>query len=143
MAVLVAALTAVALLTPQRAVPQQQAQPPPAQQGATPPGPGWIMGGWNRGAMMNGMIAQNQQMSDTMKKMMQNMAAMQKESDPANLKKLITDQRAMMEQMRVQMATQRGLTQNMMQGSFGTPGVCPMFGGTATQPGAPAPPPPE
>ena len=87
------------------------------------------------GGMMAMMMGQNQQMSDNMNKMMQNMAAMQAEKDPAKMKAMMAEQSAMMEQMRTQMMKQGGMMQNMSAMMMKS---CPMMGagGQTTAPAA-------
>ena len=116
------------------AQPQNQAtreQKAETQSQAAPSRPSGMMGGGMMG-MMHTMMGQNQQMSETMSKLMENMAAMQKEKDPAKMKSMMAQQSAMLEQMRGQMMQQR----SMMQNTSGTMMKnCPM---TATT-GQPAP----
>jgi hypothetical protein len=99
----------------------------PKAQNPTQPG---MMGG----GMMMMMMGQNRQMSDNISKIMQNMAAMQNEKDPAKMRSMVAAQSTMMQQMRDQMMQQSGMMQGMsamMQG-------CPMMGGSG-QPPAPGP----
>ena len=113
---------------------QPQAQTPsPSQPGTTGPaatGPG-MMGGGMMGMMMN-MQGQNQQMSATMNKMMENIAAMRNEKDPAKMKAMMAEQSAMLEQMRSQMMQQGGMMQNMS----GMMKNCPMMGAGSEPPPA-------
>jgi hypothetical protein len=81
------------------------------------------------GGMMAMMMGKNQQMSQTMDKMMQNMAAMQNEKDPAKMKAMMAAQSAMMQQMRDQMMQQAG----MMQGMSAMMKGCPMMGAGAAE----------
>ena len=67
-------------------------------------------------------------MSDNMSKMMENMAAMQNEKDPAKMKSMMAQQSAMLEQMRSQMMKQGGMMQNM---SGMMTKSCPMTGDDA------------
>src|ERR1700674_2113719 len=100
----------------QTSPPQAQAQAPPGMMAGPP---GGMMSGRVGQAMgqATGMTGQlmnrNQQMSDTMDKMMQNMTAMQNEKDPAKMKSMMAGQRALLEKMRGQMLTQPG---GMMKG---------------------------
>lgn len=106
--------------------PEEQATQPQATQpkNQNPTQPGTMGPGMMGGGMMAMMMAQNQQMSDNMNRMMQNMAVMQKEKDPAKMKSMMAEQSAMMEQMRTQMMQQGGVMQDMsaMMKS------CPMIG---------------
>jgi hypothetical protein len=106
--------------------PDSQATQPQAQT-PTEPQPGMMGGGMTGGmmSMMGQMTNQNQQMSDMVAKMTQNMAAMQNEKDPTKIKTMMADQQAMLEQMRGQMMKQG----NMMQNSSGMMMKnCPMAG---------------
>src|SRR5579863_249919 len=95
---------------PESQATQPQAQTPTQPQPGTP-GTG-MMGGGMMGMMMNMMMGQNQ-MSDSINKMMENMAAMRNEKDPAKMKSMMAQQSAMLEQMRSQMMQQGGMMQNM------------------------------
>jgi len=87
---------------------QPQAQTP-TQPGTAEPG---MMGGGMMG-MMKMMQGQHQHMSDNMSKMMENMAGIQNEKDPAKMKSMMAQQSAMLEQMHSQMMKQGGMMQNM------------------------------
>jgi hypothetical protein len=93
-----------------------QAQVQPGQ--ATPSSPSGMM----RGGMMMG---QNQQMSDSINKMIENMAAIQNEKDPAKMKAMMAQQNTMLEHMRNQMMQQDSAMQNMSGMMMKT---CPMMG---------------
>jgi len=97
-----------------------QAQVQPGQ--ATPSSPSGMMRG---GMMMNMMMGQNQQMSDSINKMMENMAAIQNEKDPAKMKAMMAQQNTMLEHMRNQMMQQDSAMQNMSGMMMKT---CPMMG---------------
>ena len=90
------------------------------------------MGGGMMGMMMNTMMGQNQQLSDNMNKMMENMTSMQNEKDPAKMKSMMAEQSEMLEHMRTQMMQQGGMMRNMS----GMMKSCPMAG-TANQPASP------
>lgn len=100
--------------------PDSQATQPQAQTATQPGAAGsGMMGGGMMGMMMNMMMGQNQQMSATMNKMTENLAAMQNEKDPARMKSMMAQQSTMMQQMRDQMMQQSGMMQGMsamMQG---------------------------
>jgi ElaB/YqjD/DUF883 family membrane-anchored ribosome-binding protein len=113
--------------------PQSQTNQPLAQNVPTPaPSQSGMMNGGKMadgmmGMMMNmmmgqvdQMMTQHQQMNDTMNKLMQSMAAIESEKDPAALKTKIAEHRALMEQMRGQMMQQGGMMQ-MMMGGMGAP----------------------
>jgi len=103
---------------------QDQTSQPPLQQpaprvmlgmGAGP------MGGGPMGNMMGGgagqmgeMMARHQQMMSNMNKLMQSMAAIEAEKDPAALKAKLAEHRAVLEQMRSQMTHQSEMMQQMM-----------------------------
>jgi hypothetical protein len=95
---------------PEEQATQSQATQPKTQNPAQPGtmGPGMMGGG-----MMAMMMGQNLQMSDSMNKIMQNVAAMQNEKDPAKMKSMMAEQSTMMEQMRTQMMRQGGMMQDM------------------------------
>jgi hypothetical protein len=82
-----------------------------------------MMGGGMMGMMgqmnqmnhtMGQMMAQHQQMSDMMTKLMQNMKAMQNEKDPAKLRAMMLDQQMMLDQMRTHMMEEGGIMHQMM-----------------------------
>ena len=115
---------------------QEQATKPEATQPKTPNlAQPEMMAGGMMGMMMN-MMGQNRQMSDTINKMTQNTAAMQKEKDPAKMKTMMADQSSMMDRMRNKMTQQGGMMQNMS----GMMNGCPMMGttGQTTAPGNPS-----
>jgi hypothetical protein len=116
----------------------EQAAKPQAQTGATKAttensGQQGMTGGGTMagkaGMMSNGMMGmmkgQNQQMSDAIKKMMENMTALQNENEPAKMKSMMAEQQNMMQQMRDQMMKQGGVME-MMSGMMQN---CPMMGG--------------
>jgi len=111
------ALAAVALFP--AAVPAWQ-QSDPLQEKSGPMGRG-TMGG---GMMMGQMMAHHQEMSQLMSKMMQSMAAIKTEKDPAKLKDLLAEHAALLEQMRTGMMGQG----NMMQNMAGLMKNCPGMG---------------
>jgi hypothetical protein len=103
--------------------PESEATQPKDQ---TPTQPG-TAGPGMMGMMMN-MMGRNQQMSDNMNKMMENMAALQNEKDPAKMKSMMMQQSAMLEQMRSQMMQQGGMMQNVSGTMMKS---CPMTGAEA------------
>ena len=124
-------------------VAQQNESRPQSQGPATPsqtmPGMPGGSGMMMMGMMMGQMTGQNQQMSDNMNKMMQNMTAIQNEKDPAKIKALVAQQQAMMEQMRAQMMQQGGMMQKMSGTMTNMPGMmqaCPMAGAGNQPPAA-------
>lgn len=136
-ALMLAAFTGGAVAQHEEHHPEGQATQPQATQPKTEnsmqpgtAGPG-MMGG-----MMAMMMGQNQQMGDMSNKLMQNMAAMQNEKDPAKMRSMMAEQSAMMQQMRDQMMQQRGMMQNMS----GMMSNCPMMGagGQAMAPSNPS-----
>jgi len=68
---------------------------------------GQMSGGMMGGHMMMGqMMAQHEDMSQLMSKMMQSMAAIKAEKDPAKLKALLAEHAALMDQMHSKMMSQ-------------------------------------
>lgn len=86
------------------------------------PGAG-VMGGR---MIMGQMMTQHQEMSQLMNKMMESMAAINNEKDPAKLQASLAEHRALMEQMRAKMMGQG----QMMQNLSGQMKNCPMMGNT-------------
>jgi len=82
------------------------------------------MGG---GMMMSQMMTHHQEMSQLMSKMMESMAAMNNEKDPAKLKGMIAKHGALLDQMHEKMMGQGAMMQNMS----GQMKNCPMMGDTA------------
>ena len=107
---------------------QQQIQTSPSQ-----PNPGMMgqgqgmMGGGTMMGMMGQMMANHQQMTELMNKLMQNMTAIQNENDPAALKAKIVEEQALFAQMHDQM-TQQGDMMQKMSGQI--PQSCPMTSAT-------------
>jgi hypothetical protein len=66
------------------------------------------------GMMMNHMMAQHQEMSDLMKKMMQSMKAINSEKDPAKLQALIKGHLALMDQMRAKVRGESTMRANRL-----------------------------
>src|SRR2546427_623452 len=106
---------------------QDQTSQPPLQQPAPRVMPGMgagPMGGGPMGNMMGGggagqmgeMMARHQQMMSNMNKLMQSMAAIEAEKDPAALKAKLAEHRAVLEQMRSQMMHQGKMMQLMLGG---------------------------
>jgi len=104
---------------------QDQTSQPPLQQPAPRVMPGMgagPMGGGPMGNMMGGggagqmgeMMTRHQQMMSNMNKLMQSMAAIEAEKDPAALKAKLAEHRAVLEQMRSQMMHQGEMMQQMM-----------------------------
>jgi hypothetical protein len=99
---------------------QDQTSQPPIQQpvprmmqgmGAGPMGN--MMGGGGAG-QMGEMMNRHQQMMSNMNKLMQSMAAIEAEKDPAALKAKLAEHRAVLEQMHSQMMHQSQVMQQMM-----------------------------
>lgn len=101
------------------ALAQKQGQTSPSQ-----PNPGMM--GQGQG-MMGQMTTHHQQMTELMNKLIQNMAAIQNEKDPAALKAKLAEHQALLEQMRDQMTQQGGMMQHM---SGQIQQSCPMMGNT-------------
>jgi ElaB/YqjD/DUF883 family membrane-anchored ribosome-binding protein len=98
---------------------QNDSPPPVAQPRAEQPFPG-MMRGMGPG-MMNGgtgqmgqMMNRHQQMMENMNKLMQSMAAIEAEKDPAAQKAKLAEHHALLEQMRSQMMQQGEKMQQMM-----------------------------
>jgi hypothetical protein len=105
----------------------QQGTPAPGNSG--PMGHG-MMGGHRMmgGQMMMGqMTTQHQEMSQLMSKMMQSMAAINAEKDPAKLKALLAEHTALLDQMHSKMMSQG----NMMHQMTGQLKNCPAMGDTS------------
>jgi hypothetical protein len=75
------------------------------------------------GMMMNQMMAQHQDMSQLMSKMMQSMTAINNEKDPGKLKALLAEHAALMDQMRSKMTGQGNMMQNVMSQMRNCPGM--------------------
>jgi len=103
------------------ALAQKQGQTSPSQ-----PKPGMMGGGLMMG-MMGQMTTHHQQMTELMNKLIQNMAAIQNEKDPAALKAKLAEHQVLLEQMRDQMTQQGGMMHNM---SGQLQQSCPMMGNT-------------
>ena len=101
----------------------QQTNPPQQGSGAGPMGRG-MMGG---GMVMGQMMTQHQEMSQLMSKMMESMAAIKSEKDPAKLQALIAQHSALLDQMHGKMMGQG----TMMQKMAGQMKNCPMMGDTS------------
>jgi len=86
-----------------------------------------MMGGGTMMGMMGQMMANHQQMTELMNKLMQNMTAIQDEDDPATLKAKIAEEQALFAQMHDQMTQQGGMMQKM---SGQIPQSCPMASAT-------------
>jgi hypothetical protein len=97
----------------------QQSSGSQDKSGAGPMGQGMMGGG-----MMGQMTAQHQEMSQLMTKMMDGMAAIKGEKDPAKLKAQIAEQSALLDQMHAKMMGQG----NMMQKMAGQMKNCTMMG---------------
>jgi len=75
---------------------------------------GQMSGGMMGGHMMMGqMMAQHEDMSQLMSKMMQSMAAIKAEKDPAKLKALLAEHAALMDQMHSKMMSQGNMMHDM------------------------------
>ena len=98
-----------ALLMPTTAVFAQksQDQAAPGMMGQSMAGMMEMMG------MMGQMTAQNQEMSDLMKKVMQSMTAIQSEKDPAALKAKLAEHAALLDQMRTKTMQHGDMMQKM------------------------------
>jgi len=83
-----------------------------------------MMGGQK---MMGQMTTQHQEMSQLMSKMMQSMAAINVEKDPAKLKALLAEHTALLDQMHSKMMSQG----NMMHELAGQMKNCPAMGDTS------------
>jgi hypothetical protein len=107
---------------------QDQTQQDQTTQGQSKPG---MMGGGMMGqgqgmmGMMDQMTTHHQQMSTLMNKLMESMAAIQNEKDPAALKSKLAEHQTLLNQMRSQMMGQRKRMQ-MMSGQIKQ--SCPMAG---------------
>ncbi len=107
---------------------QDQTQQDQTTQGQSKPG---MMGGGMMGqgqgmmGMMEQMTTHHQQMSTLMNKLMESMAAIQNEKDPAALKSKLAEHQTLLNQMRSQMMGQRKRMQ-MMSGQIKQ--SCPMAG---------------
>ena len=77
--------------------------------------------------MMGQMTTHHQQMTELMNKLIQNMAAIQNEKDPAALKAKLAEHQALLEQMRDQMTQQGGMMHHM---SGQIQQSCPMMSNT-------------
>jgi uncharacterized coiled-coil protein SlyX len=110
------------------ALAQKQSQTSPNQPnpGMMGQGQGMLGGGLMMG-MMGQMTTHHQQMTELMNKLIQNMAAIQNEKDPAALKANLAEHQALLEQMRDQMTQQGGMMHNM---SGQIQQSCPMMGNT-------------
>ena len=97
-------------------VAQQQSNP--SQEKSGPTSRGMMSGG-----MMNQMMEQHQGMSQLMSKMTQSMTAIDSEKDPAKLKALLAEHRALMNQMRSKMTEQGSMMQNAMGQMKNCPGM--------------------
>jgi hypothetical protein len=90
-------------------------------------GPGMMGGGMIGQGMMSmramgqGMMANHQEMQKLMGRLMQNMTVMENEMNPASLKKLMGEHRALLEQMRGEMMQQGKLMSDFMEN-------CPLLG---------------
>jgi hypothetical protein len=102
------------------ALAQQSGQTSPSQSN-----PGMMGQGQGMMGMMGQMTAHQQQMTELMNKLMQNMNAIQNEKDPAALKAKLAEHQALLQQMREQMAQQGGTMHNM---SGQIQQNCPMMG---------------
>ncbi len=71
------------------------------------------MMGMGGGMMMGHMMAQHQEMSQLMSKIMQSMTAIDGEKDPAKLKALLAEHAALLDQMHTKMMGQGNMMQNM------------------------------
>jgi hypothetical protein len=92
--------------------PQGQANEPQAQTAPNQPGaPGMMSAGMM--GMMGQMTNHHQQMSDLMNKLMESMAAIQKEKDPEALKSKLAEHSALLKEMHDQMMQQGTMMQNM------------------------------
>jgi hypothetical protein len=96
-----------------------QQQNNPSQEKVGPMGRGMMSGGM----MMNQMMAQHQDMSQLMSKMMQSMTAINNEKDPGKLKALLAEHAALMNQMRSKMTGQGNMMQNVMSQMRNCPGM--------------------
>jgi hypothetical protein len=115
---------------------QQQGQTSPSQPsfGMGPrmmaQGQGMMGGGMMMG-MMGQMMTHHHQMTELMNKVMQSMAAIQNEKDPAALQAKLAEHRALLEQMHEQMTQQGGMMHDM---SGQVQQSCPMMGTNSTPP---------
>jgi hypothetical protein len=75
------------------------------------------------GMMMGQMMTRHQEMSQLMNKMMQSMAAINNEKDPAKLKALLAEHAALLDQMRMGMMGQGNMMQNMAGQMKNCPGM--------------------
>ena len=107
---------------PQDQATQPQTQGAPAPTPAGPSAPATMGSGMMGMGAMGQMMTRHQQMNETMTKIMQSMAAIENEKDPAALKAKLAAHRALIEQMRNQMMEEGGMMQqmqNMMQQMMG------------------------
>jgi hypothetical protein len=104
----------------------QQSNTSEEKSGAGPMGRSMMSGGM----MMGPMMTQHQEMSQLMNKMMESMAAIKSEKDPAKLKALIAEHSALLDQMRDKMMGQGKMMQNMA----GQMKNCPMMGDNSKSP---------
>ena len=100
-----------------------------AQRRTPAPGNSGPMGhGMMGGQMMMGqMTTQHQEMSQLMSKMMQSMAAINVEKDPAKLKTLLPEHTALLDQMHSKMMSQGNMTHELA----GQMKNCPAMGDTS------------
>ena len=91
--------------------PQSQQPTPRMMQGT---GPGIMGGGKGTVGQMGQMTNRHQQMIENMSKLIQSMAVIEAEKDPAALKARLAEHRALLEQMRSQMMHQGEMMQQMM-----------------------------
>jgi len=83
-----------------------------------------MTGGGGMMGMMHMIMGQNQQMSDSMSKLMENMAAVQKEKGPAKMKSMMAQQ--MMQQGGMMQNTSGMMMKNCpMAGTTGQPATAP------------------
>jgi uncharacterized coiled-coil protein SlyX len=98
---------------------QRATQDQPSQPQIQQPAPRMMQGMGTTGQVgiagpMGQMMNRHQQMMDNMSKLMQSMAAIEAEKDPAALKAKLAEHRALLEQMRSHMTNQGEMMQQMM-----------------------------
>ena len=113
---------------PQDQTTQDQSKPRATGQGMM--GDGMMMG-MMMGMSMGQIAAHHEEMTETMNKLMQSMAAIRNEKDPEALKSKLAEHQALLDRMRSQMM-QQGNRMHMMSGNIKS--NCPMAGDVSKPP---------
>ena len=102
-------------LVPRRAQDSASSQQPkPTARMMPSMGSGHMGGGMVTAEQMQQMMNRHQQMTDRMDKLMQSMAAIEAEKDPAALKAKLAEHRALLDEMRSHMRQQGDMMEQMM-----------------------------